>query len=135
MSGPIQDRMDILLKLYKEHLDESSLKQNETSEAIRERVERARKTQYERYAKEVCNATVSNELLLAFSVLTSEQEKMVQRWASKYHWSTRAQMRIRRLARTISDLSGDEQITNEAIWEAVTIRRKQDTQTKKGMVK
>ncbi|WP_019377560.1 hypothetical protein [Virgibacillus halodenitrificans] len=44
-------------------------------------------------------------------------------------------MKIRRLARTISDLSGESQITNEAIWEAVTIRRTHDAYAQKGMVK
>lgn len=44
-------------------------------------------------------------------------------------------MKIRRLARTISDLNGDDNITNEAIWEAVTIRRASDVSSQKGMVK
>ena len=57
---------------------------------------------------------------------------MMRSWASKNNWSTRVQMKIRRLARTISDLSGKENITNEAIWEAVTMRRAQTTRTQKG---
>lgn len=135
VSGPIQDRMDISLKLDREALDESSRRQNETSEDIRDRVSKARQIQYERYGREVCNANVSNEFLLACAILTLDQEVMVREWASKYHWSTRVQMKIRRLARTISDLSGKEHITNEAIWEAVTIRRAHDAQAQKGMVK
>ena len=60
---------------------------------------------------------------------------MIQQWASKHNWSTRVQMKILRLARTISDLSYNETITNEAIWEAVTMRRSQSTKMQKGMVK
>ncbi len=42
-------------------------------------------------------------------------------------------MKILRLSRTISDLAGSEQITNEAIWEAVTMRRSQMGNVTKGM--
>src|SRR5699024_3260386 len=47
---------------------------------------------------------------------SQDQQKMMQQWASKYNWSTRVQMKILRLARTVSDLRVDEAITNESIW-------------------
>ncbi|MFC4025145.1 YifB family Mg chelatase-like AAA ATPase [Oceanobacillus longus] len=135
VSGPIQDRMDILLRLEAISLDRESAETNETSQTIRERVITARERQYKRFGSEVTNAIVANEMLLACTTLNEEQEKMMQQWTSKYNWSTRVQMKILRLARTISDLSGEEAITNEAIWEAVTMRRGQPGKTKKGMVR
>jgi magnesium chelatase family protein len=72
---------------------------------------------------------------MSCSRLNHEQQAMVQQWSSKHNWSARVQMKILRLARTISDLSGDESITNEAIWEAVTMRRSQASRNNKGMVK
>ncbi|RKQ34269.1 YifB family Mg chelatase-like AAA ATPase [Oceanobacillus halophilus] len=135
ISGPIQDRMDMLLKLDSVSLENESAKNNETSERIRKRVIAARERQYGRYGTEECNATIENERLIECTILTEEQEKMMRRWASKKNWSTRVQMKIRRLARTISDLSGDEHITNEAIWEAVTLRRSENIHSQKGMVK
>lgn len=135
VSGPIQDRMDILLKLDTVALDGESAEGNETSLDIRERVIDARERQYARFGKEICNANVSNEQLLACSQLNDEQQKMMQQWTSKHNWSTRVQMKILRLARTISDLSGSENITNESIWEAVTMRRSQTVKIKKGMIK
>lgn len=135
ISGPIQDRIDIILKLDKVSLTEDSIAENESSSAIRKRVLYARGSQYKRYGGELYNANVSSEKILASSSLNQEQETMMRKWSSEYHWSTRVQVKIRRLARTISDLSGDEHITNEAIWEAVTIRRTQDTSSQKGMVK
>lgn len=125
ISGPIQDRMDILLKLDTVPLEKESSKENETSEKIRERVTKARIRQYQRYNKQILNANASNELLTACTRLNEEQENMLRMWSSKYSWSTRVQMKIRRLARTISDLNASEHITNEAIWEAVTMRRNQ----------
>ncbi len=59
---------------------------------------------------------------------------MLRMWGSKYNWSTRVQMKIRRLARTICDLNGSEHITNEAIWEAVTMRRTQNLHLQKDML-
>ena len=135
VSGPIQDRMDILLKLETVSLDRVSAESNETSQVIRERVIKARERQYKRYGSEVTNATAANENLLACTKMNEEQEKMMRQWASKYNWSTRVQMKILRLARTISDLSEAENITNEAIWEAVTLRREKLTHLKKGMVR
>jgi magnesium chelatase family protein len=135
ISGPIQDRIDILLSLDTVSLENESSADNETSKTIRKRVISARERQYQRYGKETCNATADNEKLMECTNLTREQEKMLRSWASKYNWSTRAQMKIRRLARTISDLNGKENIANEAIWEAVTMRRAQSIHTQKGMVK
>lgn len=132
ISGPIQDRMDILLKLETVALDSESMKDNERSIDIRNRVHAARERQYTRYVKEICNANVSNEQLLACSEFNAEQQKMMQQWTSKHNWSARVQMKIIRLSRTISDLAGSETITNESIWEAVTMRRAQMGNITKG---
>ncbi|SHG03676.1 magnesium chelatase family protein [Ornithinibacillus halophilus] len=123
VSGPIEDRIDILLELDTVVLDKESEQDNETSDEIRSRVIDARNIQYKRYDSETYNAIISNEQLTSYCQLTEEQKRMIQQWASKYNWSTRVQMKILRLARTISDLSGHETITNESIWEAVTMRR------------
>lgn len=123
VSGPIKDRMDILLKLKVVSLDSEVVENNETSKVIRERVIAAREIQFKRYGDETTNATVADKKLLACSKLNDVQEKMLQGRTSKYNWSTRVQMKILRLARTISDLEGKEGITNEAIWEAVTMRQ------------
>lgn len=123
VSGPIQNRMDILLKLETVSLDRESTSINETSKIIRERVIAAREKQYKRYGGEVTNAIATNKQFLACSKLNNEQMQMLQAWTRKYSWSTRVQMKILRLARTISDLKKKESITSEAIWEAATMRR------------
>lgn len=135
ISGPIQDRMDILLHLETVPLDHESIKQNELSTDIRTRVIEARERQYQRYGEDVYNAIVSNEQLSISSQLNSDQQTMMQKWASKHNWSTRVQVKIIRLARTISDLSASDQITNESLWEAVTMRRTQTIKKRKGMVR
>jgi magnesium chelatase family protein len=56
------------------------------------------------------------------------QRQLLQQWASQHQWSNRVQMKIIRLARTISDLKEEKEITDESLWEAMTLRRlKTDT--------
>ncbi|MFY3790509.1 YifB family Mg chelatase-like AAA ATPase [Ureibacillus sp. MALMAid1270] len=134
ISGPIHDRMDIQLKLDTVSLENETSQGNETSEMIRARVMKARDIQFERYGQQLLNANASNELLFECAKLREDQENMLRMWGSKYNWSTRVQLKIRRLARTIADLNGSEFITNEAIWEAVTMRRTQNLHMPKEMV-
>jgi magnesium chelatase family protein len=48
---------------------------------------------------------------------------MLTNVAVKQNWSNRVQIKIIRLARTISDLAGESEIKDQAIWEAMTLRR------------
>ncbi len=122
VSGPIYDRMDVLLSL--EVIDfTKEMKISESSETIRNRVEEARRKQYERYGEEMTNGRVPFELLMEKSPLTKGQRQLLQQWASQHQWSNRAQTKIIRLARTISDLTGAKEITDESLWEAMTLRR------------
>ncbi|UTI44489.1 hypothetical protein [Niallia sp. RD1] len=114
--------MDILLSLQSVNVNRSSTTQ-ESSNDIRKRVEKARVHQYERYQQEVSNAKVPFEILVETSALTTEQKKTLTQISSKQNWSNRVQIKIIRLARTISDLAGEERIADQAIWEAMTLRR------------
>ncbi|WP_312093665.1 YifB family Mg chelatase-like AAA ATPase [Niallia sp.] len=122
LSGPIYDRMDILLSLQSVNVNQPPTTQ-EASSDIRERVETARMRQFERYQQEVSNAKVPFEILVETSALTTEQKKTLTQISSKQNWSNRVQIKIIRLARTISDLAGEERIADQAIWEAMTLRR------------
>jgi magnesium chelatase family protein len=122
ISGPVYDRLDILLSLQSINLDQPS-KGQESSNSIRTRVEKARQLQYQRYQTEITNAKAPFEVITATSPLTSDQQKMLMNVASKQNWSNRVQIKIIRLARTISDLAGEYQITDTSIWEAMTLRR------------
>ncbi|WP_435406659.1 ATP-binding protein [Niallia hominis] len=122
LSGPIYDRMDILLSLQSVNVNQDSATQ-ESSNDIRKRVEKARLRQFDRYQQEVSNAKVRFETLVETSALTTEQKKTLTQISSKQNWSNRVQIKIIRLARTISDLAGEERIADQAIWEAMGLRR------------
>ena len=48
---------------------------------------------------------------------------MITNVSVKQNWSNRVQIKVIRLARTISDLAGEERISDQAIWEAMKLRR------------
>ena len=79
--------------------------------------------QYERYQEQICNAKVPFEKLSATSPLKENQLNMIRQVSAKQQWSNRVQIKIIRLARTISDLAGSRDITDESIWKAITLRR------------
>ncbi|MFK2825561.1 YifB family Mg chelatase-like AAA ATPase [Bacillus sp. B190/17] len=122
VSGPVYDRIDILLSLRSVNLSQQTAK-TETSSAIRLRVKKAQDRQFERYQEQLCNAKVPFEMLTAASPLTESQRNMIAQIAVKQQWSSRVQIKLIRLARTISDLAGESSITDESIWQAMTFRR------------
>ena len=122
LSGPLRDRFDINLTLkpinFRTAADE---KGGEPSKIIQERVEHARKRQYDRYGREVCNGRIPYEVLVSKSPLTKAQQTSLQRLAMKKNWSNRTQVKIIRLARTISDLQSSDTITDQSILNAIKL--------------
>ncbi|WML24818.1 YifB family Mg chelatase-like AAA ATPase [Neobacillus sp. OS1-33] len=122
LSGPLRDRFDINLSLRPIDINAAAHeKEGEASIIVRERVEEARKRQYNRYGMEVCNSRIPYEILLSKSPLTDTQHSTLQRLAIKNSWSNRTQIKIIRLARTISDLQASPTITDQSIWEAIEL--------------
>ncbi|MBN8209844.1 YifB family Mg chelatase-like AAA ATPase [Bacillus sp. NTK071] len=123
VSGPILDRIDILLSLKPVNLNEHNFDGMESSEKVKKRVIAARERQYARYGKEVCNGSVTFEQLTSSSPLTPLQQHNLQSLSSAQGFSNRVQIKIIRLSRTIADLKGDIFISDEAIEEALLLRR------------
>jgi magnesium chelatase family protein len=122
LSGPLRDRFDINLSLGPINFNAAGIETaGESSKIVRGRVEEARNRQYDRYGMEVCNSRVPYEMLLRASPLTDIQQSTLQRLAIKKSWSNRTQIKIIRLARTISDLQASPAITDQSIWEAVQL--------------
>ncbi|GAE94585.1 Mg(2+) chelatase family protein [Gracilibacillus boraciitolerans JCM 21714] len=133
LSGPILDRFDIVLRLRPELIDKQNKKKLETSQTIRKRVAQARTRQVIRN-NGIVNALLPNEDFFKHIHLNSKQEVMVQEWVRQYQWSTRVQMKVLRLARTIADLEGSQQISDQSLWEAMTMKRTKLETTKQRVV-
>ncbi|MGM0792451.1 MAG: ATP-binding protein [Bacillota bacterium] len=134
ISGPIEDRIDILLSLLPVPFHNGKPENNESSEQIRNRVSIARERQYERYGKMITNSSVPVETFMRMISLSEGQKRFLHNLAQKQHWSNRVHMKMIRLARTISDLRGENTISDESLWEAVTLRKthQQNQPAKKG---
>ncbi len=123
VSGPILDRFDILLTLQAVNLKEHNFKDIESSDDIKQRVFSARKIQYNRYGKEICNGSVPFEQLIQSSPLTQKQQNDLQQVSSKQGISNRVQIKIIRLARTIADIEGETFISDQDLMDGLSQRQ------------
>lgn len=125
LSGPIMDRIDIQLFLRK--VDPKRLverKKAETSAAVAARVMEARRIQKERFAGEgiFCNSAMSNRQIEKFCPLSDRCRSILEKIIDRMGLSARACSRIIKLARTIADLAGSQDILPEHISEAAGYR-------------
>ncbi|MDO4741493.1 MAG: hypothetical protein Q4A66_12570, partial [Eubacteriales bacterium] len=96
----------------------------EPSSVIRERVQRARAMQQARYAGEdvASNAELTARQVEAHCRLGDAEQAIIERACEKYNLSMRALSRIKKVARTIADLAGEEQIGRAHVLEALAYR-------------
>ncbi len=125
ISGPLLDRLDIHVEVPP--VDYKSLKSDEkceTSAQIRERVNKARQIQLERYKGTgiLCNAHLTPAMLKKYCILSNDAEEYLRLSFDKLGMSARAYDRILKVARTIADLQGSEIIEKKHIFSAVSFR-------------
>ncbi|NJD04151.1 MAG: YifB family Mg chelatase-like AAA ATPase [Ruminiclostridium sp.] len=125
LSGPLLDRMDIHIEVasvkYKE-LDNAQ--QGDTSEVIRNRVDRARKIQLERYKdiKIYSNSQLQPVMIAKFCRLDEKGKEILKNAFEKLGLSARAHSRILKVSRTIADMDGSENIKPVHLAEAIQYR-------------
>jgi len=101
----------------------------ETSEAIRARVQVARDIQNKRFSKNgssdiICNADMRVGEIRQFCKLQDEGQSLMRAAMRQLNLSARAYHRILKLARTIADLAGSEEIQSAHLAEALQYRPK-----------
>ena len=126
ISGPLLDRIDIQVEILPVAFDDiSSTEKAESSAAIRERVIKARKIQEDRF-KDLpgihCNAQMNSRLIRQYAQPDEHCLQMLRIAMERLNLSARAYDRILKVARTIADLDGSEQITTTHIAEAISYR-------------
>ena len=126
ISGPMLDRIDIMIDV--KPLTPAELltaPTGESSAVIRKRVTAARMLQYQRFAgrKTTCNANMSSRDLQDFCQLSAKSEQHLRNAIDKFQLSPRAYNRILKVARTIADLRGSEQLDDASVMEAVSYRK------------
>ncbi|MDR2685787.1 MAG: YifB family Mg chelatase-like AAA ATPase [Rickettsiales bacterium] len=129
ISGPLMDRIDLHVEVDSVNpweLGRTESAPEETSAAIRARTCAARERQIARsvklFGREILNARLDGRELETATALTQELRDFINLAAEKMSLSARGYNRVLRIARTIADLRGAENIIMEDIAEALTYR-------------
>ena len=125
ISGPLLDRIDIHIDVPAVKFKElSSDAPGESSEAIRERVDRARRVQLERFHSEkiFCNAQMSSRLIRKYCLIDSASKGLLENAITRLGLSARAYDRILKVSRTLADLEEKTSIEPQHVSEAIQYR-------------
>lgn len=130
LSGPIMDRIDLQIKVPRLSMEELMSFKNEgntqdSSAVIRERVIKARKIQQERWREFgfSCNAEIPERLVRKYLEPPDDLKEYLALMAAKMNLSGRGLSRVLKIARTIADLAGKEDVTKAHLSEAIMLRQ------------
>lgn len=126
ISGPLLDRIDIQIEItpvpFKDILRAAP---GESSDAIRERVIKARHIQEQRFreCKGIhCNAQMSERMIHQYAEPDEAGIEMLRMAMERLNLSARAYNRILKVARTIADLDASEHVLSQHLAEAISYR-------------
>jgi len=125
ISGPLMDRIDIHVDVPRVDFEKlTAARRGEVSAAIRERVEASRARQVERFEESglYCNADMGPSEVRELCQLDDTGKRLMKSAMAQMSLSARAFHRVLKVARTIADLTGDEQIRPAHLAEALQYR-------------
>lgn len=125
ISGPLLDRIDLHIEMTEVPYSELASKEaGEPSSVIRERVERVRLIQRERFREDgiLYNSQMSSKQIKKYCKLDQDAERLMELSFSRLNLSARAYTRLIKVARTIADMAGRADISAECIAEALQYR-------------
>ncbi|HXI12153.1 MAG TPA: YifB family Mg chelatase-like AAA ATPase [Thermoanaerobaculia bacterium] len=125
ISGPLLDRIDLQVEVPALTPEEiSSTRLGEASSSIRERVEAARQVQRVRFHKTTIqsNSEMASRHMRKHCELDGASRKLIETALEKLGLSARAYDRILKVARTIADLAGEDNIATSHLAEAIQYR-------------
>ena len=125
ISGPLMDRIDIHIEVPAvKYRDLANRNAGESSRDIKKRVDAARKIQLNRFKgmKLYSNAQMSNRHIKKFCQIDEASQKLLEMAIDKFGLSARAYTRILKVARTIADIEGKENIEAAHLSESIQYR-------------
>ena len=133
ISGPILDRIDLFVRC--EEIGYEALTSDSTEECsvdIRKRVTKAWEIQKERFAKSTTlfNGRMSKNEVELYCELDEEGQQLMKEAFSVFQLTGRSYFKILKVARTIADLEGSDEIKSRHVEEALYFRQKGEGRVK-----
>jgi magnesium chelatase family protein len=125
ISGPLLDRIDIQIQVFRVKYEELKDKfPSDSSAEIRKRVKRAREIQRERFKDSPgkLNSHMNVQEIHKFCILEPKAESLLKLAMKELKLSARAYHKILKVARTIADLASSKIISSHHISEAISYR-------------
>lgn len=126
LSGPLMDRIDLQVAVNRLKPEEITQQpKGEASASVRERVQAARERSQIRFQSEPslrCNAEMQSRHLQQWCLLDDASRNLLEAAIRKLGLSARASDRILKVARTIADLAGDDNLKPQHVAEAIQYR-------------
>lgn len=125
ISGPLLDRIDLHVEVprlpYEKMAGRSA---GEDSLSIKERVQKAREIQRQRYGTDKANSEMTLQELKLYCRLGEKEEQLLKQAMKQYNFSGRSMHRILKVARTVADLAQSDIISLNHLAEAIQYRPK-----------
>jgi magnesium chelatase family protein len=122
LSGPMRDRFDLTAAVPRLSYETIRAPAAEPSAAVRRRVMTARQHQTERLGPAGTNAAMSIKDLERLAAPATEAAQLLREAVDRWQLSVRGYHRVLRVARTIADLAGEEEVGETAVAEALQYR-------------
>jgi magnesium chelatase family protein len=124
LSGPLLDRIDILMRVERPPAEALRVQIAPTSAEVRERVIAARERQLHRLADhpEVCNAQLTSRQIREVGRVTASALRLLGELYDRHSLSARGHTRILRVARTVADLDASDVVGAEHVNIAASLR-------------
>jgi len=124
LSGPILDRIDIKIDVPRIGFEKlTSEERGEDSETIRERIEKARKAQEERG---IVNSEMKIPQIKEYCKIDIISQDLLRNAMQRLNLSPRSYHKVLKVARTIADLEGKDQISRDHLAEAIKYQEMQE---------
>ncbi|MDI6591551.1 MAG: YifB family Mg chelatase-like AAA ATPase [Patescibacteria group bacterium] len=127
LSGPLMDRIDLFIdvpQIKYEKLIEPD--QENCSAKIRKRVEKARQIQRERFKSDKTNSEMEIPQIKKYCQIDLNSQNLLRKYVDSGKLSVRGYHRVLKVARTIADLDGSENISEKHLSEALSYRLKEE---------